>query len=77
MLGLVGGLIGVGIGIGLAKGAEYVAGVYIGTPLLQASMNPLIMLGALAFSFAIGTLSGVLPAMQASRLKPVDALRYE
>jgi len=77
LLGLVGGLIGVGIGIGLAKGAEYIAGVYIGTPLLRASMNPLIMLGALAFSFVIGTLSGILPAMQASRLKPVDALRYE
>ena len=32
---------------------------------------------ALAFSFLIGTISGVFPAMQASKLKPVDALRYE
>ncbi|MBT4135703.1 ABC transporter permease [archaeon] len=77
LLGLVGGLIGVGIGIGLAKGAEYIAGIYIGTPLLQASMSPVIIIGALIFSFVIGTLSGVLPALQASRLKPVDALRYE
>lgn len=77
LLGLVGGLIGVGIGIGLAKGAEYIAGVYIGTPLLKASMSPVIMFGALAFSFVIGTLSGILPALQASRLKPADALRYE
>ncbi len=77
LLGLVGGLIGVGIGIGLAKTAEYIAGVYIGTPLLKASMSPVIMIGALAFSFGIGTMSGIFPAMQASRLKPVDALRYE
>ncbi len=77
LLGLVGGLIGVGIGIGLAKGAESIAKIYLGTPLLQASMNPLIMFGALTFSFIIGTLSGILPALQASKLKPVDALRYE
>ncbi len=77
LLGLVGGLIGVGIGIGLAKGAEYIAGVYIGTPLLKASMNPIIMIGALAFSFIIGTLSGILPAMQAANLKPAEALRFE
>jgi putative ABC transport system permease protein len=77
LLGLVGGLIGVGIGIGLAKGAEAIAAAYIGSPLLQASMSPVIMIGALSFSFIIGTLSGILPAMQASKLKPADALRYE
>ena len=77
LLGLVGGLIGVGIGIGLAKGAEYIAGVYIGSPMLQASMDPVIIFGALAFSFIVGTLSGILPAMQASKLKPADALRFE
>ena len=77
LLGLVGGLIGVGIGVGLAKTAEYVAAVAIGTELLQASMSPVILGGALAFSFVIGTLSGILPALQASKLKPADALRFE
>jgi len=77
LLGLVGGFIGVVIGLGLAKGAEYAAAVYIGVPLFQASMNPVIIVGALTFSFMIGTLSGIFPAMQAFRLKPVDALRYE
>ncbi|MEN9626044.1 MAG: hypothetical protein RL557_372 [archaeon] len=76
LLGLIGGLIGVAIGVGIAKLVEYIATIYIGSPLLQASMNPTIIVGALAFSFVIGTLSGVFPAMQASRLKPVDALRY-
>ena len=77
LLGLAGGLIGVIIGLGMAKGTEYAATAYIGSPLLQASMDPLIIFGALSFSFIVGTLSGVLPALQASKLKPVDALRYE
>ena len=77
LLGLVGGLIGVAIGIALAKSAEYVAAVYIGTPLLRASLNPIIILGALGFSFIIGTLSGILPAMQAAKLRPAEALRFE
>ncbi len=77
LLGLVGGLIGVGIGVGLARGAEVIAAAYIGSPLLHASMSPVILGGALAFSFVIGTLSGILPAMQASKLKPADALRFE
>jgi len=77
LLGLVGGLIGVGIGVGLAKTAEYIAAVALGSDLLRASMSPVILGGALAFSFIIGTLSGILPAMQASKLKPADALRFE
>ncbi len=77
LLGLIGGAIGVGIGIGLAKGAEFIAAQALGTNILQASSNPLIYLGALLFSFVVGTISGVLPAMQASKLKPADALRYE
>ncbi len=76
LLGLVGGLIGVGIGIGLAKGAEYIAAQSLGVDLLRASMDPMIMLGALVFSFVIGSLSGIAPAYQASKLKPVDALRW-
>ncbi len=77
LLGLIGGIIGVAIGIGLSKIAEYYATVSLGTNLLQASTSPFIIGGALLFSFVIGAVSGVLPAMQASRLKPVDALRYE
>ncbi|MFH1325354.1 MAG: ABC transporter permease [archaeon] len=77
LLGLVGGFIGTGIGIGLAKTAEYFAAQALGSDLLKASMNPLIFVGALSFSFVIGSLSGLLPARQAAGLKPVDALRWE
>lgn len=77
LIGLIGGLIGVAIGLGLSKTAEYFATIQLGTNLLQASTSPWIIIGALLFSFVIGTLSGTLPAMQASRLNPVEALRYE
>lgn len=77
LLGLVGGAIGVGIGIGLAKATEYALSSSGFSSLLQANISWTLILGALAFSFVIGTLSGVLPAMQASKLKPADALRYE
>jgi len=77
MLGLIGGVIGIIIGIGLSKTAEYIAMTQLGTNLLQASVDPILIGGALAFSFLIGAISGVFPAMQASKLKPVDALHYE
>ncbi len=77
LLGLVGGAIGVSLGVGLGKGVQYIATVALGTNLLQASISLPLIVGALTFSFFIGTLSGVLPAMQAARLKPADALRYE
>ncbi len=77
LLGLVGGIIGILLGIGLGKFVEYIAINALGTNLLQASINLTLIVGALSFSFFIGTLSGILPALQASRLKPADALRYE
>ena len=77
MIGFIGGVIGVAIGLGLGKLAEYFAFNQLGTDLLQASTSPTLIFGALLFSFVIGAVSGVFPAIQASRLKPVDALRYE
>ncbi len=77
LLGLVGGAIGIGIGIGLGRGAEYIASTALGTDLLQAAFPWYLIVGALLFSFFTGTLSGILPAMQAAKLKPADALRYE
>ena len=75
LLGLVGGVIGVLIGIGIAKTVEYVALQYLGTSYLRASITPTLVIGALLFSFIVGTFAGVLPALQAAKLQPVDALR--
>ncbi len=77
LLGTIGGIIGIAIGIGLAKLVEIAAFSAFGKSILQASFSWQVIIGALAFSFIIGSLSGLWPAMQASSLKPVDALRYE
>ena len=75
-LGLAGGVIGIGLGIGFSKLVEFIA-VQSGTTLLKAYFPWYLIVGALAFSFIVGTISGILPARRAAKLKPVDALRYE
>jgi putative ABC transport system permease protein len=77
LLGLVGGMIGVAIGISLGKLVEFAAFKFLGTSLIKAFFPWYLILGSLAFSFLIGSISGLLPAKQASSLKPVDALKYE
>ncbi len=77
MLGMAGGAIGVAIGIAIGKAVELVAMQALGSELLKAYLPWYLILGALGFSFVIGAISGVLPAMQASRLRPAEALRYE
>ncbi len=77
LYGFVGGLIGIVFGLGLGKMVEIAASSYLGSDLLKASMSHVLIFGALAFSFTIGCISGVAPARQASRLNPVQALRYE
>jgi len=75
LIGFVGGIFGVIIGslmafiIGqISKSAGF---------LLIIKIEPLVIVFGLLFAFVVGIISGILPAYQASRLKPVDALRYE
>ncbi|PIN87875.1 ABC transporter permease [Candidatus Woesearchaeota archaeon CG10_big_fil_rev_8_21_14_0_10_32_24] len=75
ILGLFGGLIGVTLGIGISKFVEYVTFKIFESALIQASVSPYLILGALLFAFIIGAGSGVFPAKQAANLKPVEALR--
>ncbi|MAG52604.1 MAG: hypothetical protein CMH62_01440 [Nanoarchaeota archaeon] len=75
ILGLVGGGIGVFLGVGFSKLVEYGASVALGPNLLLAEVSLTLVIGSLVFSFLIGTVSGILPARQASKLQPVDALR--
>lgn len=76
IVGLVGGLGGLFFGLGLAKLVELFLQI---NPVfyLQASITPGIIIFGLVFSFGLGCLSGLLPARQAARLNPSDALRYE
>jgi len=75
LLGTVGGIIGIILGMSLAYGISAAGRLFLGSDLIQASISLLVILGSLAFSFVLGTLFGVLPAYQASKLNPVDSLR--
>ena len=75
MLGAVGGIIGIAFG----SAAAMVVGViaeYSGFPLL-VRIEPVVVLGGLLFAFVVGCVSGAVPSWNASKLRPVDSLRYE
>ena len=74
-LGLVGGIIGAALGMGLALSASGIANAAFGSTILSVKISWPLLIGAVAFSFAIGLISGLMPSRQASKLKPVDALR--
>ena len=75
-LGLVGGILGIFIGWIIASiGGKIAANA--GYAMLQPIFPWYLIVGCLFFAFSVGTLAGLLPAKQAAKLKPVDALRYE
>jgi len=76
MIGLMGGLLGVAVGGGLSIMTSYLASTLSSFP-IQAGLDPTLIIGSLAFSFTVGTISGLFPAKQAARLQPADALSYD
>ncbi len=76
ILGLLGGILGVLLGYGIAKMGQAIARA-AGLSFLKPYFPLWLIIGCLAFAFLVGAGSGTLPAIQASRQKPVDALRYE
>jgi len=75
MLGLVGGIIGATLGLIFAFGVSSLANAYFGQALLLVSISWSLFFLSIMFSFLIGIISGLAPALQASHLKPVEALR--
>jgi putative ABC transport system permease protein len=65
-----------GATIGLIAGWAMSFGVRVWTP-VQASVPPLAVVAALGASAITGIVFGMLPALRASRLDPVTALRFE
>ena len=77
LLGVAGGIIGITLGYLISKGVEIVTTQALGVEYLIAYFPNYLIFGALGFAFIVGAISGVLPAYQASKLNPVDSLRYE
>ncbi|MBI3193716.1 MAG: ABC transporter permease [Ignavibacteriae bacterium] len=70
VLSLAGGLIGVGIGVGGSNLISSMAG-------WPTFVSPTSIVLAVFFSMAVGVFFGFYPARKASKLNPIEALRYE
>ncbi len=70
MLSLIGGILGVGFGIG----GSYLVGQANNWTVI-VSLGPIML--AFSFSAVVGIFFGFYPAYKASKLNPIEALRYE
>jgi putative ABC transport system permease protein len=71
VLSAIGGVAGLLVGLGI------VAFIDIAVPALPVSYSPLFILMAEAVAVTIGLLAGILPAIRAAGLEPVEALRAD
>ncbi len=70
MLTLIGGIVGVGFGYVVSSAISRFGGIST-----NVTLSPVLL--AFGVSAAIGIVFGYYPARRASRLNPIDALRYE
>ena len=70
VLAVAGGLVGIGLGVGIQQAVAKFAG----WPVLVSSTSVSL---AFLFSALIGVTFGFYPALKASRLDPIEALRYQ
>jgi ABC-type lipoprotein release transport system permease subunit len=74
LLGLLGGLFGIVIALILAYAINAIP-IYSG--ILQSRWDIDIFIRAISIALFLGLLGGLYPAFRATRLQPVEALRYE
>ena len=74
MMSLVGGGLGLGIGVLISR---LVNGMQLNNQPLTTLVSPDIAILSVTVSAAVGLFFGIYPAVQASKLNPIQALRYE
>ncbi len=93
IIGLIGGVIGIALGWGLANvvaivfsgggpfqgigGNQAATRIEAGGMTIVPVLTPTVFIGALAFGIGVSVIFALYPAWRASKLKPVEALRYE
>ena len=76
LIGSVGGIIGAVFGIIIAMSFAFVGRLVLGSELIMAEVSIWLVLGSIFGAFLLGSVFGVIPAINASKLHPVDALRH-
>jgi putative ABC transport system permease protein len=77
VLSSIGGLIGIVLGVGASAGITALINVFLPSTRWPFVVSVPAALIALVFAAAVGIFFGYYPARRASRLDPIDALRYD
>jgi putative ABC transport system permease protein len=87
LIGLIGGIGGIILGFFASTTISSLGGIqtatggagrgFLGGFGSSTYVSPQLVIGALIFSVLVGMVAGAIPAYRASKLNPVDALRYE
>jgi putative ABC transport system permease protein len=74
VLGMIGGICGIVLALGMTSLIPLVPGLY---GEIEPIYTPLLFAQAVAVALAAGVAGGLYPAWRATRMQPVEALRYE
>lgn len=75
IVSFVGGVTGCSLGVVVAKVMSFGAGTAFGIE-MTAVVKPGVLFGGIAVAMIVGVLSGFYPARKASKMSPVEAVRY-
>ena len=76
LIGSIGGIIGAVLGTLMSWGLAYAGRLALGVDLIQSEVSIWLVIGSVTGSFFMGSIFGLIPAIHASELNPVDALRH-